>query len=76
MGSDPADYDGLLLKVIKFRRTSYFGEEVNMHLHVVRFYGMIKNPESMKEILRWQNSRPHLAKILPATLLGVYARYI
>jgi hypothetical protein len=34
---------------------------------------MLKNSTSMTEILRLQNSRTFLAKLLPASLLGVSA---
>jgi hypothetical protein len=62
--SDPTDKDRFL-RAIKIRNTISFGGLVNPSVIVVRFYDMLKNTTGMKEILRRQNSRRFLAKILP-----------
>jgi hypothetical protein len=47
-GSKPADGDGFL-KAINIRGKPFFVEEVTPLSHVVRFYGMLKNPKNMYE---------------------------
>jgi hypothetical protein len=47
-GSNPAENDGFL-RAIKIRKTSSFGGEAKPSFHVVRFYGMLKKPTSMKK---------------------------
>jgi hypothetical protein len=34
----------------------FLRREENLSVPFVRFYGMLKNPTNMKEILRWHNS--------------------
>jgi hypothetical protein len=59
-GSRPAEVDGFL-RSIQICSTPSFGGEVKP-LAPCHILGMLKNPTSMKEILRRQISRPFLAK--------------
>jgi hypothetical protein len=54
-GFKPGRGDGIR-KVIKIRSTSSFEGEVKRRPHVIRFYSMLRNSTSMKEIFRRQNS--------------------
>jgi hypothetical protein len=44
-GSNPDEYDGFL-RVIRIRGTTFFGRDVKPSVHVVRFYGVLRNPKS------------------------------
>jgi hypothetical protein len=49
--SNPAEDDGFLI-----RSTPYFGGKVKSSVPRRKIYGMLRNPTSVKEILRRQNS--------------------
>jgi hypothetical protein len=54
-GFKPGRGDGFL-RAMKIRSTTFFEGEVKPSVPCRRFYGMLKNPMSVEEILRAQNS--------------------
>jgi hypothetical protein len=71
-GSNPTE-DDASLRQIKIRSTTSFGGKVKPLVHVIRSYGMVKIPTSMKEILRRQNLSAISSPSFPASLLDVSA---
>jgi hypothetical protein len=77
VGSNLTEDNGFL-RATKICSTNSFRREVKPPVHwshVVRFYGMLKNPTSMKEILRRQNLAVIFCQAPPAMLLDVSAGY-
>jgi hypothetical protein len=57
------------LRNIKISSTTSFGREIKPSVHVVSFYGILKNPTGMKEIFGRQNSAAIPCQVLPDSLL-------
>jgi hypothetical protein len=61
--SNPPEDNGFL-GVIKIHSMTSFGGEVNRQSHVVRFYSLLKNPTSVKQILCRQSSMAISCQVL------------
>jgi hypothetical protein len=68
VGSHPTE-DNVFLRVIKIDSMTSFEGEVKPSVLCQRFYGMLKKPASMKEILRRQNSTAFSHQVSPVSLL-------
>jgi hypothetical protein len=60
------------LRVIKIRSTTSFGDEVKPSVPC-KIYGMLKNPASIKEIFRLQNSATISRQVSPISQLDISA---
>jgi hypothetical protein len=69
-GSNQSEDNGFL-RGTKIRSKTSFGGEVKLSVHVVRFYGMLKNPTNVKEIHRRKNSGDISRQVSPASLLDI-----
>jgi hypothetical protein len=64
--------DDEFFKGNKNHSMTFFGEAVKLSA-IIRLYGMLKDPTSMKDILCWQNSTAISQQASPALLLDVSA---